>query len=190
VLSTNAKGGCASETEKKNVVRYKAVQLPEARELETLSRILPHINYVEHGIAGKATVQFIGVNVQLLNGQGRTASINGAGNLVIGYDENALGFIQTGSHDLILGEEQTFTSFGGLDAGFENAITGEFASVSGGRENRASGQAAAVGGGASSGASGRFSSVGGGFGNSAGGYAASVSGGRELVANNPFEAIP
>ena len=60
------------------------------------------------GIDGKPTVQGSAANVQLVNGEGKTASANGEGNLVIGYDENGGGHAQTGSHDLILGEEQTF----------------------------------------------------------------------------------
>ena len=31
------------------------------------------------------------MNVQVVNGEGKTASVNGEGNLVIGYDEDAAG---------------------------------------------------------------------------------------------------
>jgi hypothetical protein len=41
------------------------------------------------------------VNVQLVNGEGHTATTNGEGNLVLGYDENP--GEQTGSHDLVVG---------------------------------------------------------------------------------------
>src|SRR5262249_49929242 len=34
-------------------------------------------------------VQFRGVNVQIVNGQGTTSTTNGAGNLIIGYNEDA-----------------------------------------------------------------------------------------------------
>ena len=37
---------------------------------------------------------------------------------MIGYDKNEGKHEQTGSHNLILGEEQTFTSYGGVLAGF------------------------------------------------------------------------
>ncbi len=95
-----------------------------AAELETLKGILPHIKFVASGIGGKPTVQFSGINVQIVSGSGSTAgAVNGEGNLVIGYDENTGGHAQTGSHDLILGEEQTFTSFGGVVAGFRNTIS-------------------------------------------------------------------
>jgi hypothetical protein len=78
------------------------------------------------------------VNVQIVNGEGKTELVNGAGNLVIGYDENA-GRTQTGSHNVILGEEQAFSSFGGLVTGYGNTISGREASVSGGALNTASG---------------------------------------------------
>ena len=51
-------------------------------------------------------------------GLGKTnGAVNGEGNLVIGYDENIDKHEQTGSHNLILGAEQTFTGFGGMYRG-------------------------------------------------------------------------
>src|SRR5947209_11501210 len=44
--------------------------------------------YVSSGVGGKPTVQFAAVNVQIVNGTGSTASSNGDGNLVLGYDES------------------------------------------------------------------------------------------------------
>src|SRR5256885_13306260 len=44
--------------------------------------------YVPSGAGGKPTVQFAAVNVQIVNGAGKTESVNGKGNLVLGYDEN------------------------------------------------------------------------------------------------------
>src|SRR5205807_3873238 len=44
--------------------------------------------YVSSGVGGKPTVKFSAVNVQILNGAGSTASLNGTGNMVVGYDEN------------------------------------------------------------------------------------------------------
>src|SRR6202035_644222 len=104
-------------------------------EVTLLKNILPHIKFVESGIGKKPTVQFFGVNVQIVNGLGKTETINGAGNLVIGYDENA-SLPQTGSHDLILGEQETFTSYGGIVSGIKNTITAPFASVTGGGGNQ------------------------------------------------------
>ena len=46
---------------------------------------------------GKPTIQISGANLQLVNGSGSTETLNGAGNLVIGYDE--MPGTQTGSHN-------------------------------------------------------------------------------------------
>src|SRR5436309_15319489 len=77
--------------------------------------------YVSSGVGGKPTVQFAAVNVQIVSGSGGTnAKVNGEGNLVIGYDENPGGLPQTGSHDLILGRNQSFTGFAELLGGEQN----------------------------------------------------------------------
>lgn len=114
-------------------------------EVATIKGILPFIKAIEKGVGGKPTIVFSGVNVQVVSGAGKTnAAVNGLGNLVIGYDENEGKHAQTGSHDLILGEEQTFTSFGGIVAGRFNTVTGEFASVLGGFKNTAAGKYSSI----------------------------------------------
>jgi hypothetical protein len=140
VLSTNAKGACEP--------KYRVVQLPGSSELEALARILPHVRYVATGVAGKPTIQFSGVNVQVISGAGKTdAAVNGEGNLVIGYDDNSELGLQTGSHNLIIGDEQAFTSYAGLIAGQHNSVSAPYASVTGGRANAASGTGSSVSGG-------------------------------------------
>jgi len=58
---------------------------------------------------GFNTALFSGVNVQLINGNGTTDSINGLGNIVIGYNKSNEVFIdRLGSHNIILGDEQTY----------------------------------------------------------------------------------
>jgi hypothetical protein len=107
--------------------QIRAVALPGASGLTALNKILPHMQYLESGVGGKPTIQISGVNVQVVNGTGKTETINGEGNLVIGYDEHN-GYFgsrqQTGSHDLIVGLEQEFTSFGGILGGFRNTASG------------------------------------------------------------------
>jgi hypothetical protein len=178
VLSTNAKGECPSKTISKTSVKYKAEALPGTAELEKLDKILPHVTFVESGIGGKPTIEFSGVNLQLVNGEGKTASTNGEGNLVIGYDENPKSAAQTGSHDLILGDEQEFTSYGGIDAGRLNSISGAFASVTGGVGNFASGGESSVSGGRVNVADEFAASISGGQNNVAG-FIGSVSGGGQ-----------
>jgi hypothetical protein len=188
-------------------------------EIKTLKSILPHIKFVEGGVGGKPTIQFTGVNVQVVNGEGNTKTTNGEGNLVIGYDEH-YETKQTGSHDLVLGAGQTFTSYGGLVAGATNTISGPFASVtgggfntaeglgsqvSGGEHNTASAAVSSVSGGSSNTASEQLASVGGGFSNTASGFGSSISGGEKntaegfyvsifggkgLKAKNSYEALP
>jgi hypothetical protein len=166
-------------------VGYEAVELPSANELE----ILKHATYVPAGVGGKATVQFSGVNVQVVDGAGKTATVNGTGNLVVGYDEDNEGPLeegvrqpapkQTGSHNLVLGEEQEFTSYGGIVGGSHNVISGPFASVLGGCCNTASGGSGVVVAGFFNHATGADASVLGGSGGVASGSAAAVAGGAD-----------
>ena len=135
-------------------------------EQQTLKSILPYIKYVSDGVAGKPTIQFSGVNVQVVNGAGKTATTNGEGNLVIGYDQNP--GTQTGSGNLVIGDGDSFTSYGGLVAGESNTISGPFASVTGGRDNTASGAQASVAGGQYNLAFDSFASIAGGCENLAG----------------------
>lgn len=185
------KEGAAIKTPKKGICAAKTtatVVLPEAEE-EKLAAILPYEKYVASGVGGKPTIQVSGANVQIVNGEGKTATTNGEGNLVIGYDENAGKHEQTGSHNLILGYEQTFTSYGGIDAGWFNTITGEYASVSGGVGNVASGLSSSVSGGVTNTASGPGASVSGGEENTASGKKASVSGGKKNEASELYASI-
>jgi hypothetical protein len=201
VLSASAKNECPT----KGGTKYKAEELPGQAELEALDQILPHIKYVETGVAGKPTIQFSGVNLQIVNGLGKTESVNGEGNLIIGYDEHLEKFPQTGSHNLVLGLEQSFTSYGGIVAGEFNSIDGPFDSVTGGIGNEASGintsvsggdnnvasfVATSISGGAQDIANAEASWVGGGRFNTAAGNFSSVFGGLELTAKREYEAIP
>jgi hypothetical protein len=139
-------------------------------------------------VGGKPTVQFSGVNVQIVNGLGKTETINGEGNLVIGYDEGP--GLQTGSHDLVLGGAlQEFTSFAGILAGRKNAITAPFASVLGGRENVADGEYSSVLGGAINAATDEEAAVVGGYRNTASGSGNVVAGGEGNQANGDADVV-
>jgi hypothetical protein len=138
-----------------------------------------------------------GANLHIVNGLGATNGlptdptsidpahtvVNGLGNLIVGYNELRAGLPglgsddRSGSHNLVVGSLQNFSSFGGLVAGELNSISGAYASVSGGYANRASGIQASVSGGDGNIASGGAASVSGGDGNTASGNFASVSGG-------------
>lgn len=182
---------------------YNKVTLPGAAELEVLDKVMPYVKYQQSGIGGKPTIQVSGANVQIVNGEGSTKTTNGAGNLIIGYDENELAAPQTGSHDLILGIRQGFTSYGSLLAGFGNTASGAYASVlggvntastfgatvSGGTLNKASGAFASVSGGQEGTASGNYSSISGGTHDKATGEDSSVSGGLLNLASGPVGSI-
>jgi hypothetical protein len=119
---------------------------------------------------GQATVRFSGVNVQVVSGTGTTdGPVNGAGNLIVGYNERRGdgNDVRTGSHNLIVGQQHSYSAFGGLVAGILNTISANYASVSGGFRNTASGAAASVSGGVGNTASGDVASVSGGLSRSA-----------------------
>jgi hypothetical protein len=146
---------------------------------------------------------FEGVNVHVRSGSGAThdfcdpllepdfpncESLTGLGNLIIGYNEQAgIGpprprETRTGSHNLVIGQFHTYSSFGGFVAGVINAVTAEHASVCGGINNHASGRGSSVSGGHRNHATGSSASVSGGNRNVASGEGASVSGGEEREA--------
>lgn len=147
----------------------------------------------DNPINGLAGPQFIfeGCNVHVRSGSGFTSDdhpatgdvepLTGLGNLVVGYNEPRIIprkgddlTERTGSHNLIVGREHKYPSFGGFVAGRRNIISGDEASVSGGNRNTASGE---------------VSSVSGGVGNTASGSASSVSGGQENTASGAFSSV-
>jgi hypothetical protein len=167
-------------------------------------------------------LRFHGANVQVVNGAGSTTTVNGLGNLIVGYDEvdtsgefycttgttsagvpitdepacTAEGALWTGSgfksgsHNLVGGAENNYSSFGGAVLGRQNAINYHYATVSGGNVNNAAGQYASVSGGTLNVASGRSSSVTGGVSNTASGPdASSVSGGSANLASGNFSSV-
>ncbi|HXJ37003.1 MAG TPA: hypothetical protein VMS22_23465 [Candidatus Eisenbacteria bacterium] len=175
------------------------------------------------------TIEFSGVNIQIDSGSGVTdASPNGAGNLIIGYNEqrcavagnscatdgdcapaacaNIVGGLghcaleatatclsdddctpntcprRDGSHNLIIGSNHSYSSFGGLVAGDRNTVSGTNASVTGGRLNTASAPMASVSGGVCNVAGPGFPSCPR-FSVDSGASAMSISGGAENIAS-------
>jgi hypothetical protein len=111
-------------------------------------------------------VVITGANLRIVNGLGATDTTNGVGNLIVGYNELRAGGApndRSGSHNVIVGRFDNFSSFGGLVVGEINEISGQFASVSGGNQNTASGEDSVVSGGRRNSASGLVSSVSGGL---------------------------
>ena len=134
-----------------------------------------------------------GMNLQVVNGTGTTeGDVNGKGNLIIGYNENtgnAYEDTKTGSHVLVIGASNSYTSYGGVVVGKGNLISEAYASVSGGTSNRAGGYGATVSGGQINVASGNWSSVSGGRFNEATTDNASVSGGDSNLASGNSASV-
>lgn len=135
-------------------------------------------------VGTNAKLEVYGANLQVDSGALATdAPPNGLGNVVVGYNEATLSQLHTGSHNIIVGTENQYTSYGGIVAGSQNAISGPFASITGGKLNLASGSFASVSGGDSNTASATFSWAAGGTENTASGLASAVSGGRDNTAD-------
>jgi hypothetical protein len=154
----------------------------DALEIKTASMSVETVD-------GQPTVRFSNVNVQVVDGSGDTdGAVNGRGNLIVGYNENSSD-TRTGSHNLIVGDRHSYTSFGGVVFGSNNTISGTYASVTGGVGNTASGGSASVSGGNGNTASGGYASVSGGAANTASGSTASVSGGGNNTASGSSASV-
>jgi hypothetical protein len=143
-------------------------------EVNALKSLLQHFSRNGNEIT------IAGANLHIVNGTGSTdGTPNGLGNLIVGYNALRGGGDddRSGSHNIVVGDRNNFTSYGGLVAGDSNTISGKYSSVSGGRKNEASGDFSSVSGGGFNEASGEESSVSGGASNTASGDSSSVSGG-------------
>lgn len=164
-------------------------------------------------VNGQPTVRFTGVNLQLVNGQGSTESVNGVGNIMVGYDEgrSGNGFCsdgsyttqadcetagelwngnqKTGSHNVIVGAGAGYTRYGGIVSGMNNAVNAPGASAVGGFANIVSGSYGAIAGGYYDKASGIYSVVVGGQTNSATGHGAVVAGGYTNTASGAESTV-
>jgi hypothetical protein len=138
-------------------------------------------------------VVFSGANVYIQSGSGYTddntsgwygdgsGTLTGLGNLIIGYNAELDGsFERTGSHNLVVGDDHSWTSYGGLVVGYQNTIAAAYASVSGGYYNTANGYYSSISGGNENTASGDYSSV-------SGGYLHSAAGTRDWAAGTLWE---
>lgn len=143
-------------------------------------------------IDGQPTVRFTGVNVQVVDGSGfNSALVTGRGNLIVGYSANGGDEDRTGSHNLVVGDFHSYSSFGGLIAGFDNNITGAgiYSTVAGGSGNVASRNHSAVLGGFDNTVTGFGSVVAGGEENTAQGESSVVTGGRSNTATDTSSVI-
>ena len=141
-------------------------------------------------VDGQPTVRFTDVNVQVVDGSGDTSGdVNGRGNLIVGYNLTEAGEIRTGSHNLVVGDLHSYTSFGGFVAGMDNRVDGVFSTVAGGATNVASGTRSSVLSGYGNRATGLDSTVIAGWDNTVTGEAAVVAGGRDNTAQGQSSMV-
>ena len=90
-----------------------------------------------------------------------TESINGTGNLIVGYNESReadhkfdchdgwsrICDRRGGSHNVVVGRQHNYSMYGGLVLGYYNEIEGAYASVTGGTSNYAHGHGSSISGG-------------------------------------------
>lgn len=136
-------------------------------------------------------IYITGYNLHIRSGSDYTYSagpgFDGLGNLIIGYNNNDnFQESQSGTHNLVIGDNHEYTSHGGLVAGHNNLIAGIASSVPGGEENKALGDWSVAIGGRLNSASNNNSIVAGGEGNSANKYGSTIFGGssNEIPANS------
>lgn len=151
-----------------------------------------------------STLKFSGMNLQLVNGIGATGTANSLGNLIVGYNEGS--HDRSGSHYVVVGTQNSWTTWGGIVAGVQNVASGPYATVTGGTFNRSQGYVSAVTGGDVNTASAdksvvvggrdnmatppaQFSVVSGGGGNTAAGAYATVTGGLDNVASGQAATV-
>jgi len=113
-------------------------------------------------------------NLFVLNGQNRFDSVNGKGNVIIGRRSQTIDPMKMGSHNLILGPANNYTSYGGFVMGQNNYLSGPQSFIGGGAFNTASGF---------------FSSVATGFNNTASGAYSSITAGTNNIASGNFSAV-
>jgi hypothetical protein len=132
------------------------------------------------------------VNSEICNLHGVCTSVNGLGNVVIGYDEAAIDDpldLRTGSHNLVIGRWHSYSSYGGIVVGEDNQISSPGGAVCGGSRNDATGELSSISGGWYGVASGLRASISGGLENTASGETSSVSGGRDNAASGSRSSV-
>jgi hypothetical protein len=88
-----------------------------------------------------------GANLNIVNGLSQTATTNGLGNIILGYNEAGPGTERSGSHNVVLGTQNGYSSYAGIVAGAGNRVSAAFASVLAGMNNSAEADHATVAGG-------------------------------------------
>jgi len=144
--------------------------------------------------SNKKNLYFKGCNVWIQNGKGKTKNLNGQGNLILGYNENTncittANCVRSGSHNLVVGPNHEYASYGGIVAGDTNSAIGIASTVAGGTQGEAQGDYSSVTGGFYGWAAGNYSSVTAGDNGAAFGIYAAVHGGFYNTASGGWSSI-
>ncbi len=174
---------------------------PERGMKSILDRLSTLENKLQYVTTTEGEVLITGANLHIVNGLDSTETTNGLGNLIVGYNElrannpNCGNFPprctdnRTGSHNIIVGRENNYSSFGGLVIGLTNETSNRYATVSGGVGNVARGIWSTVSGGVNNTAGNQYAVVSGGVGNFASGAMSAISGGTTNIASGDYSSI-
>lgn len=170
-VSTAAVTGPDNEQLQQRIVQLEA-------QVARLTRLLDGIQRTGQDL------QFQGMNLVLLNGEGKTASANGSGNLIIGYNSPEK---ITGSHNLIIGEGHQCTTYGSILSGSGHRVEGAYGAALAGSGNSVTGKGSFAMGGEGNQVGGNFSATVAGRHNKAEGERSIISGGenRAVLKSNP-----
>lgn len=133
-------------------------------------------------------LKFRGCNVHVENGEGSTGTVNGVGNLVLGYNEGGADLNRNGSHNLVVGTGHRYASYAGMVTGRANRLLAPYANAIGGVGNSAAHDGLVLGGRANR-SSGRAATVLGGYGNVAAGRFSTTAAGQGSVATGDYGAV-
>jgi hypothetical protein len=180
------------------------VNTSQAAEIAALKQRLSQAEAKLVHVSVEGTEMYItGANVNIRNGLGATngnpddpqstnpsaTAVNGLGNLVIGYNAGGFSVDRGGSHYLVLGDFNNYSSFGGIAAGWDNFASGPYASTLGGRSNDAEAAFSSIVGGAFNLTDGNTASILGGNDNRASAIDATVCGGSGNRATARFSTV-
>jgi len=176
-------------------------------QVGTLAAIIPYVSL--ETVDGKPTIRFSGVNLQVVNGTGSTATANALGNLIIGYNEadaSGLYHCTIGTNTAIVPPAQLLNEAAcvaangqwvntGFKTGSHYLVLGtqnnysRWGGLISGVSNTSNYDFANVNGGNQNTASGLYSSVSAGWRNAASGGYSSVSGGSLSTASGHLSSI-
>jgi len=125
-----------------------------------------------------------GCNVNIRNGSGSSGTKNELGNLIIGYNETespTSNEDRSGSHNVVIGRRNSYSSAIGLVVGEKNTVSGGIAVAVGGSGNVASGPFSFVGGGANNLSAAHWTAISGGDNNQAYGMYSYMAGGSNNI---------